>query len=154
MIRYIGIDPGSQTGLVILDEEGQLLKAETLKKPGKSKTNPETWQQWGIHLVRVGEWMTCNLRFCDQLVILANPIDRKAIETYGQMLGVVRIQGMLRDCSLTEMRDMHVKAVMAGHGRASKEEMIAKAGEIWPGVEWDEHTADAALAAECVRRGR
>lgn len=153
MIRYIGIDPGTHTAIVILREDGSLHSIGTVNKPGHSKANPETWQQWAVALRALSGWLTTRLVTGDCIVILANPINRKAVITYGETLGVVSMVALVKECTLQEARDKHVKAVMCGHGKATKEEMIAKARELWPGVEFDEHMADAALSAESVRRG-
>lgn len=135
----IGVDLGTNLGLVVMGRDG------TLKHRGTVKLR--SGRQVEDLLVQLKPLLTSG----KTIVAWEAPFG-----PHGQVV-LQRMAGALIACCTYEgVSDIsrnvsEIKKFATGKGNAKKPDMIAAAEERWGGEGWDEHTADAAFAAECVR---
>ena len=72
---------------------------------------------------------------------------------WGAMEGVLHMVADSHNIPVTGLNVMTIKAVGAGSGRATKEEMRIQARLTWPGFRWGEDQADAAMAGWAYIQG-
>jgi crossover junction endodeoxyribonuclease RuvC len=141
--RYVGIDPSTKTGLVVLDEEGEIWEAIEIIKPG---VDPERM-----------------IRLIDAMMMLIIPGDIITIEGFangakgayvGQMFGIgwgIRMALTRRNMPYTDVAPSQVKKFATGKGNASKEDMILPLSKRWGFENPSDNVRDAYIIAQIGR---
>lgn len=150
-LHLLGIDPGlANTGWAVLDPAGRVAACGTIRTPpGKP----------GPRLLRIVTEL--------QAVLAAHPVAEAALEELflgrnaTSAIGVAQARGALlaalagAGIPVAEYKPSQVKSVVTGYGAAGKAQvgrMVAL--QVDPGVDLDDHAADAVAIALCHARAR
>lgn len=141
MTRYVGIDPSTKTGLVIIDEHGDLWEAREIEASGK---DPERMHKL-ISAV------------ASQLL----PEDIVAIEGFGFasqtgfLLGGIgwgiRMNMWTRTISYTEIAPAALKKFASGKGNTKKDELGVEIYKRWGFEHKSDNVRDAYVLAQIAR---
>ncbi|WP_426453818.1 hypothetical protein ACP26L_15600 [Paenibacillus sp. S-38] len=141
MPRYVGIDPSTKTGLVVLDEDGEVWEARELERIGE---NPERMHDL---ICQVGQ--------------LIQPEDRVAIEGFGfasqrgfELGGIgwgIRLNLYARDIRYIEVAPSQLKKFTGAGGTAAKEVVAVETYKRWGFQHKSNNVTDAFVLAQIVR---
>lgn len=141
MARFVGIDPSTATGFVVLDEHGQLLEAK--------------------EIVRKGEDPARMVSLIDEVISLVQPGDYVAIEGFGfasqqaiQMGGIgwgMRMALYRRGIKFVEPAPNAVKKFCGAKGNAKKEHVSVEVYKRWGYEHKSNNVVDAFVIAHLCR---
>lgn len=141
MKRYVGIDPSTKTGLVVLDEDGELWEAREIEKPGKDP---------GRMYNLIGSVMEL---ICDRDIV--------AIEGFGFasqsgfLLGGIgwglRMDMFHRDIQYCEVAPAALKKFTGCKGNAKKDELGVEIYKRWGFEHKSDNVRDAYVLAQIAR---
>ncbi|NOU95611.1 hypothetical protein GC093_20605 [Paenibacillus sp. LMG 31456] len=145
MPRYVGLDPSTKTGLVVLDEDGEV---------------------WDAREIEVGLYgrdpSARHMRLLVQTIIgLTNPSDRVAIEGFGFasqagfLLGGIgwgiRMSLYERKTSMIEVAPSALKKFTGAGGNAGKEAVAVEVFKRWGFQHKSNNVTDAYVLAQIAR---
>lgn len=144
MMRFVGIDQSTKTGVTILDPSGNVLKAVELKGEGEEDA------------ARINDVVVRTLR-------LISPTDKVAIEGFshgstgafvGQQYAIgwaIRIGLYVRKQKYIEVAPSQLKKFATGTGKGSKEELILPIFKRWGFEHPSDNVRDAFVLAQVIR---
>ncbi|WP_426447617.1 hypothetical protein ACP26L_25735 [Paenibacillus sp. S-38] len=142
MPRYIGLDPSTKTGYVVLDEDGEIWEAREIE--GAGKVDPGRMHD-----------LIC------QVSRLIQPGDRVAIEGFGfasqrgfEMGGIgwgIRLNLFARKIGYTEVAPSQLKKFTGSGGNAGKEAVAVEVYKRWGFQHKSNNVTDAYVLAQIVR---
>ncbi|WP_433943389.1 hypothetical protein [Paenibacillus sp. SN-8-1] len=144
MIRYVGIDQSTKTGVTILDPDGNVLKAVEIQGEGQRDE------------AIINDVVIRTLR-------LIQPMDRVAIEGFsygstgafvGQQYAIgwaIRIGLYVRKQPYVEVAPTQLKKFVMGVGRGTKEELILPIYKRWGFEHSSDNVRDAYVLAQVIR---
>lgn len=140
-IRFVGIDPSTKTGFVILDSEGEVVLAEEFQS--KSSTDP-------LRMIDITKQIKAELR----------PMDRIAIEGFaygakGRAVGLqyglgwlIRAMMYIEKFSYTEVTPSQLKKFASNRGNAKKEDLVLPIYKKWGFEHSSDNVRDAYVLAK------
>lgn len=145
MTRYIGIDPSTKTGFVVLDEDGEVWEALEINE-GLNGREPDA-----KHMSRL----------VDTVVSLTDPSDKVAIEGFGFasqagfLLGGIgwgiRMKLFERKTSFIEAAPSALKKFTGAGGNAAKEAVAVEVYKRWGFQHKSNNVTDAYVLAQMAR---
>lgn len=142
-IRFVGIDPSSKTGIVILDSMGEIVLAEEFRS--KTSTDP-------MRMIDITKQIKVELR----------PMDRIAIEGFaygakGNAVGLqyglgwlIRAMMYIEKFSYTEVTPSQLKKFASNRGNAKKEDLVLPIYKKWGFENSSDNVRDAFVLARMV----
>lgn len=140
-MRYIGIDPSTKTGLVILDEDGEVWEAIEIEKEGK---DPERM-----------------VKLVQGVIEFVEPEDKVAIEGFGFasesgfLLGgigwAIRMDLYRRGIEYIEVAPASLKKFTGSGGNAAKEVLAVEVYKRWGFESKSNNVTDAFVLAQIIR---
>lgn len=141
MARYVGIDPSTKTGIVVLDEDGEVWEAIEIEKPGKDPARM-------YHLIAAVNH-------------LVEPNDLVAIEGFGFasqsgfLLGGIgwgiRMDLFHRRIKYIEVAPAALKKFVSGKGNMKKDELGIEIFQRWGFKHSSDNVRDAYVLAQIAR---
>jgi crossover junction endodeoxyribonuclease RuvC len=144
MTRYVGIDPSSKTGLVIIDKQGNIINTQDVTT--KVKEDPQRFSD-----------------IAEKIIDELEPNDLIAIEgfSYGSKgkgvsfqygLGwIIRHLLLERGYRYTEVPPTSVKKFATGKGNTKKDEMVLPIYKKWGFEHTSDNVRDAFVLAQMVK---
>jgi crossover junction endodeoxyribonuclease RuvC len=144
MTRYVGIDPSSKTGLVIIDKQGNIINTQDVTT--KEKEDPQRFSD-----------------IAEKIIDELEPNDLIAIEgfSYGSKgkgvsfqygLGwIIRHLLLERGYRYTEVPPTSVKKFATGKGNTKKDEMVLPIYKKWGFEHTSDNVRDAFVLAQMVK---
>jgi crossover junction endodeoxyribonuclease RuvC len=144
MTRYVGIDPSSKTGLVIIDKQGNIINTQDVTT--KEKEDPQRFSD-----------------IAEKIIDELEPNDLIAIEgfSYGSKgkgvsfqygLGwIIRHLLLERGYRYTEVPPTSVKKFATGKGNTKKDEMVLPIYKKWGFEHASDNVRDAFVLAQMVK---
>jgi crossover junction endodeoxyribonuclease RuvC len=141
MARYVGIDPSTKTGIVVLDEDGEIWEAKEIEKEGK---DPERMSSL-IHSV-MGH-------ICDQDIVAIEGFGFAG--TAGFLLGGIgwgiRLDMFNRRIQYVEVAPNALKKFGSGSGTVGKDELGVAIYKRWGFEHKSDNVRDAYVLAQIAR---
>jgi crossover junction endodeoxyribonuclease RuvC len=143
-MRYVGIDPSSKTGLVIIDKQGNIINTQDVTT--KEKEDPQRFSD-----------------IAEKIIDELQPNDLIAIEgfSYGSKgkgvsfqygLGwIIRHLLLERGYEYTEVPPTSVKKFATGKGNTKKDEMVLPIYKKWGFEHTSDNVRDAFVLAQMVK---
>jgi crossover junction endodeoxyribonuclease RuvC len=143
-MRYVGIDPSSKTGLVIIDKQGNIINTQDVTT--KEKEDPQRFSD-----------------IAEKIIDELEPNDLIAIEgfSYGSKgkgvsfqygLGwIIRHLLLERGYRYTEVPPTSVKKFATGKGNTKKDEMVLPIYKKWGFEHTSDNVRDAFVLAQMVK---
>jgi crossover junction endodeoxyribonuclease RuvC len=143
-MRYVGIDPSSKTGLVIIDKQGNIINTQDVTT--KEKEDPQRFSD-----------------IAEKIIDELQPNDLIAIEgfSYGSKgkgvsfqygLGwIIRHLLLERGYRYTEVPPTSVKKFATGKGNTKKDEMVLPIYKKWGFEHTSDNVRDAFVLAQMVK---
>jgi len=124
MVRYIGIDPSTKTGLVIMDEDGTVLHQEEIKTV--SKTDP-------MRMIEISNAIRPKLEHDDKVLIegFSYGSKGKGVSTQYGIGWILRIDLFEMGIAYAEIPPKTLKKFAKGKGNVKKEDMILPIYKRW-----------------------
>ena len=124
MGRYVGIDPSTKTGLVILDEDGTIL----LQKEISSELNDDPQR-----FIDVAHTVDSYVTMFDKIMIEGFSFGSKGrgVSTQYGFGWIIRSTLLQNNCSYTEVTPTALKKFATGTGTIKKENMILPIFKKW-----------------------
>lgn len=140
--RYVGIDPSTKTGIVVLDEDGDVWEAKEIHKYG---SDPDRM-----------------IRLLDAIDQIIQPCDVICIEdfAYAQanqmaLLGGIgwgiRMQLRRREIPYYEVSTGQLKNFVGAKGNCAKEDLIIPIHQLWGFTHSSDNVRDAYILAQICR---
>ncbi|CDN44868.1 hypothetical protein [Paenibacillus sp. P22] len=146
MSRYVGIDPSTKTGLVVLDEDGEIWEEREVTEDSLNGQTPTPQAM---------------LKLVGKIMALVEPGDRVAIEGFGFasqhgfLLGgigwAIRMQLTLRGIAYTEVAPSALKKYSGASGNCAKEELAVEVYARWGFRSKSNNITDAYVLAHIAR---
>jgi crossover junction endodeoxyribonuclease RuvC len=146
MPRYVGIDPSTKTGLVVLDEDGEIWEEREVAEDSLNGRSPKP------------EAMLALIR---KVIALVEPGDRVAIEGFGFasqtgfLLGgigwAIRLQLHIRGIPFVEVAPSALKKFSGAGGNCAKEELAVEVFARWGFRSKSNNITDAYVLAQIAR---
>ena len=138
--RYVGIDPSSKTGLVILDENANVLVEEEIKV--KHRDDP-------LRMIQISEMINSHLQDSDSIIIEGFSFQSKGKGISFQFgLGwVIRSMLFYGKYTYIDVPPTVVKKFCCNKGNAKKEDLIQPIKEKWGYENNSDNILDAYIMA-------
>ena len=146
-MRFIGIDPSGQTGLVILDRDGNYLDGFEIEPTATDKT--EKIDEIITEIVE-------NLEFDDVIAIegFSYGSKGKGVDFQYGLGHAIRLELYRMDKDWVEVSPSQVKKFATGNGNTSKENMIIPILRHWDFEHKSNNVRDAYVLAQMARATR
>lgn len=143
-MRFVGIDPSTQTGFVVLSSDGKLLEAKEIQKDGEDPARMSSLIQAVVEEVRDSDIVAIEgFGFASQRGFLLGGIG------WG-----IRIELHRRGISYLEVAPSALKKFTGAKGNASKEKIAVEVYKRW-GFEHDSNNVtDAYVLAQIARAAK
>lgn len=139
MRRFVGIDPSTKTGLVVLDEHGQVIRAKELT--GVGNRDPKRM----VTLIdEVISFITADDVICIEGFGFAS---QQAIQLGGIGWGI-RMALFRRGFAYTDVSPAQVKKFATGKGNTKKDEMVLPIYKRWGFEHSSDNVRDAFVIAQ------
>lgn len=142
-MRYVGIDPSTRTGLVILDKHGELINAEEITAEG---TDPG-------RMVDIIEQISQQLELGDIIAIegFSHGSKGAAVDVqYGIGWGI-RMDIYNQNTSYVEVSPSGLKKFASGKGTTSKDNLVLPIFKRWGFEHASDNVRDAYVLAQVAR---
>ncbi|MEC0125323.1 crossover junction endodeoxyribonuclease RuvC [Paenibacillus pabuli] len=142
--RYVGIDPSTKTGVVILDAAGNVLKNIEIQGQGEEEPG------------RINDVVVRTLRLIERADVVA--IENFSFQSTGSFVGqqyaigwAIRIGLYHRKQKYIEVAPNSLKKFATGVGKGSKEDLILPIFKRWGFEHESDNVRDAFVLAQIVR---
>ena len=143
-MAYVGIDPSTKTGFVILDERGNVRCEKEIT--AKSKNDPERF-------IEITEHIFNHIKPDDRIAIegFAYGAKGRAISTMYGIGWAIRIALNREGIKYTEITPGSLKKFATGKGNTKKDEMVLPIYKKWDFEGLSDNTRDAFILAQIMR---
>lgn len=141
MTRYVGIDPSTKTGLVVIDEDGELWEAREIEKPGK---DPERMMKL-IHAVMQ------QLSLGDIVAIEGFGFASQSGFLLGGIGWGMRMDLYARGIDYHEIAPAALKKFASGKGNTKKDQLGIDIFKRWGFEHESDNVRDAYVLAQIAR---
>lgn len=142
-IRYVGIDPSSKTGLVIMDSSGEVLVEEEIK--AKSTKDPQ-------RMLEILNEVKSYLKPNDRVIIegFAYGAKGNAVDFQYGLGWLIRAMLYSNKIKYTEATPSQVKKFCSNRGNAKKEDLVLPLYKKWNYEHRSDNVRDAYIMAKMV----
>ena len=143
-MAYVGIDPSTKTGFVILDERGNVRCEKEIT--AKSKNDPERF-------IEITEHIFNHIKPDDKIGIegFAYGAKGKGVSVQYGIGWAIRIELKKRGFTYTEITPSSLKKFATGKGNTKKEDMILPIYKRWQYENKSDNIRDAYILAQIMR---
>lgn len=142
--RYVGIDPSTKTGVVILSEDGNVIKAEEITT--EVEEEPQRFMD-------IANQLSNMLDYKDEVCIEGFSYNSrgKAISTQYGIGWITRVLLLLNDLKYTDIPPATLKKFASGKGNIKKDELAVEIFERWGFKHKSDNVRDAYVLAQIAR---
>jgi len=144
MTRYVGIDPSGETGVVILDRNGNYLDGFEIAPDTNDKT---------VKICEIVETIFDNLELGDVIAVEGFSFGSKGkgIDFQFGLGHAIRLELYRQDMKWIEVSPTQVKKFATGKGTTKKENMILPINRLWGFEHESNNVRDAFVLAQVAR---
>lgn len=139
-VRYVGLDPSTKTGLVILDSNGEVVEQEEIRS--KAKKDPE-------RMIDIVRQVKAYLKPNDRVVIegFAYGAKGNAVDFQYGLGWLLRAMLYINKFAYTEATPSQVKKFCSNRGNAKKEDLVLPLYKKWGYEHHSDNVRDAYILA-------
>jgi crossover junction endodeoxyribonuclease RuvC len=144
IMRYVGIDPSTKTGLAIIDKQGNIINVEEISS--KQKADPHRFVDIAMTIVD-------NLEPNDVVTIegFSYGSKGKGVSTQYGLGWIIRYFLFERGYKYTEVPPTSVKKFATGKGNTKKDEMVLPIYKKWGFEHSSDNVRDAFVLAQMAK---